>query len=51
MGDKPSTELLHSAVLGALGFPLGQVLAQAVGDVGTDERLVSPKAEAMERLP
>ena len=37
--DEPAAEFFDSVVLGALGFELGQVLAQTVRDVGANERL------------
>jgi len=33
------------AVLRPLRFPLGQVLAESIGDVGPDKRLVASEAE------
>ncbi len=38
--DEPAAEFFDSVVLGALGFELGQVLAQTVPDVGANERLI-----------
>jgi hypothetical protein len=48
--DEPAAEFFDSGVLGALGFELGQVLAQTVRDVGADERLVAAKAEGRRDL-
>lgn len=39
MSDESLTELFDGTVLGALRFPLGQVLGELVGDVGPDKRL------------
>ena len=43
--DESLAELLDGAVLAPLRFPLGQMLAESIRDVGTDEGLVATEAE------
>ena len=45
MSNEPLAKLLDGAVLGPLCFPLGEVLAEAIRDVGPNECLVATKAE------
>ena len=45
MSDESLAELLDGRVLGPLRFPLGQVLAEPVRDVGPDECLVAAESK------
>jgi hypothetical protein len=44
MSDESLAELFDGTVLSPLRFPFGQVLAETIGDVGTDEYLIAFEA-------
>ena len=51
MSDESLAELLDGTVLFPLRFPFGQVLAETIGDVCTDECLIAFEANRRGDLP